>query len=239
MAKHELEPRCFTGFSRQTFLFLKDLKANNDKAWFGAHRPDYEQSLLQPLRDLVTDLTDAMLDIDPCFEVSPTVNKTISRIHRDTRFSKDKSPYRDCMWIVFKRSGKEWSRWGVGYFLEINPTWYRYGMGFYEAAPDIMAEFRARIDDHPKAFLKAISWFQDKAPFVLEGESYKRHKGPDKSEPILSWYNHKSFYLSSRHKIDKTIQSPALVDTLIHDFKLCAPLYHYLRETILKTKQMK
>jgi len=130
MAEHELDVRHFTGFSRQAFLFLRDLKANNDKAWFKAHRPDYEQYLLQPLRDLVTDLTDAMLDIDPCFEVAPTVNKTISRIHRDTRFSRDKSPYRDCMWIVFKRSGKEWSRWGVGYFLEINPTWYRYGTGF-------------------------------------------------------------------------------------------------------------
>jgi uncharacterized protein (DUF2461 family) len=66
MSTSEFEARQFAGFSRQAFLFLKDLKANNDKAWFGDHRPDYEQSLLQPLRDLVTDLTDAMLDIDPC-----------------------------------------------------------------------------------------------------------------------------------------------------------------------------
>ena len=238
MTKHDTGARLFTGFSRQAFSFLKDLKANNDKAWFKAHRPDYEQYLLQPLRDLVTDLTDAMLDIDPCFEVSPTVNKTISRIHRDTRFSKDKSPYRDCMWIVFKRSGKEWSRWGVGYFIEITPTGYRYGVGFYEAAPDIMAQFRARIDGNPKAFLKAVSWFQEATPYALEGETYKRHKGPDKPEPILSWYNHKTFYLSSKRKIDRTIKSSTLVEILMHDCKLCAPLYHYLRETILETKQM-
>ncbi|MCP4454646.1 MAG: DUF2461 domain-containing protein, partial [Planctomycetes bacterium] len=116
---------------------------------------------------------------------------------------------------------------------------YRYGMGFYEAAPDIMAGFRARLDEHPKTFLKAISWFQEATPYALEGETYKRHKGPDKPEPILSWYNRKSFTLSSKHKIDKTIKSSTLVDTLIYDFSLCAPLYHYLRETILETKQMK
>jgi len=101
-----------------------------------------------------------------------------------------------------------------------------------------MAQFRARIDDDPKAFLKAVSWFHEATPFVLEGETYKRHKGPDKPLPILSWYNYKSFYLSCQRKIDKTIKSPTLVETLIHDFKLCAPLYHYLRETILETKQM-
>lgn len=53
--------------------------------------------------------------------------------------------------------------------------------------------------------------------------------------PIL--VSHKSFYLSCKRKIDKTILGPALVDTLIQDFALCSPLYHYLRETILRTKQ--
>lgn len=229
--------RCFAGFSKKAFKFLKDLKANNDKTWFESYRADYEQHLLQPLRDLVTDLTDTMLGIDMSFEVCPAVNKTISRIHRDTRFSKDKSPYRDCMWIVFKRSGKEWSQWGVGYFLEINPTWYRYGMGFYAAAPDIMAQFRSQLDDNPKAFLKAVDWYKEGQPFTLDGETYKRHKGPDKPDAIRSWYNYKSFYLSSRHSIDPVILSSELVNTLAQDFQLCAPLYHYLLSTIIKTKQ--
>ena len=122
MAKQDQQQRRFQGFSRKAFKFLKDLKANNDKRWFEAHRADYEQYLLQPLRDLVTDISDFMLGIDLSFEVAPTVNKTISRIYRDTRFSKDKSPFRDCMWIVFKRPAKNWSNWSIGYFLEINPT---------------------------------------------------------------------------------------------------------------------
>ncbi len=237
MAKHDSEERHFKGFSRKAFQFLKDLRANNDKRWFDTHRPDYEQYLLQPLRDLVTDLADFMLGIDLSFEVAPAVGKTISRIHRDTRFSKDKSPFRDCMWIVFKRSGKDWANWSTGYFLEINATWYRYGMGFYDAAPDVMAAWRQRIDDDPQAFLKAVAWFDKQRVFQLEGQQYKRPKGPDKPEPVRTWYNHKSFYLSCNHKIDKAILSPKLVDDLIKGFGMTAPLYHYLLDTILQAKQ--
>jgi uncharacterized protein (TIGR02453 family) len=86
-ARHE---RQFQGFSRKMFTFLRDLGRNNDKAWFDAHRGVYEEHVLQPLRDLVTDMGDFMLGIDLSFEVAPAVGKTISRIYRDTRFSADK-----------------------------------------------------------------------------------------------------------------------------------------------------
>jgi uncharacterized protein (TIGR02453 family) len=233
MTEHSLGQ--FRGLSRKSFRFLKDLKANNNKTWFKARRNVYEDFLLEPLRDLVTDLADCMLGIDLSFDVTPSVNKTISRIYRDTRFSRDKSPYRDCMWIVFKRSGKDWARWNAGYFLEINPTWYRYGLGFYDAAPDIMAQFRQQLDDNPAAFLRAINWFDQQDSFVLEGEQYKRIKGKDKPEPIRTWYNYRSFYVCCRHKIDKAILSDQIVQTLATDFTIIAPLYHYLRETILAT----
>ncbi len=230
------DERRFRGFPRQAFQFLKSIRTHNDKAWFEAHRTEYEQYLLQPLRDLVTDLADFMLGIDLSFEVAPAVNKTISRIYRDTRFSEDKSPLRDCMWIVFKRAGKDWARYSAGYFLEINATWYRYGLGFYDAAPDVMAQFRRQLDENPEAFLKAIDWFDQQDTFVLEGETYKRPRGPEKPEPIRTWYEHKSFYLCCSRKIDNAILSPQLVDDLTAGFGMTAPLYHYLLDTITRTK---
>lgn len=220
--------RHFQGFSRKTFTFLRDLGQHNDKAWFTAHRSDYEQHVLAPLRDLVNDLADFMLGIDLSFEVAPMVGKTISRIYRDTRFSRDKSPFRDCMWITFKRSAHNWARYVPGYFLEINPTWYRYGLGFYDAAPDLMARFRQRIDENPDAFLKAIAWFGKQDTFTLEGERYKRPLGRDKPEPIRTWYRHKSFYLACNRQLDDAILSPALADRLREHFGLAAPLYRYI-----------
>ncbi|MBN1362249.1 MAG: DUF2461 domain-containing protein [Sedimentisphaerales bacterium] len=224
--------RKFQGFSRASFTFLKNIRTHNDKTWFEAHRREYEQHLLNPLRDLVTDLADFVLGIDLSFEVAPAVNKTISRIYRDTRFSEDKSPLRDCAWIVFKRPGKDWARYTAGYFLEINATWYRYGLGFYDAAPDVMAQFRRQIDDDPESFLKAVAWFDKQDPFALEGETYKRPRGQDKPEPIRTWYNYKSFYLSCNRKIDQAILSARLVDDLKAGFGMTAPLYHYLLKTV-------
>jgi uncharacterized protein (TIGR02453 family) len=220
--------RQFQGFSRKMFTFLRDLGRNNDKAWFEAHRADYEQHVLAPLRDLVNDMADSMLGIDLSFEVAPAVGKTISRIYRDTRFSQDKSPFRDCMWITFKRSAKDWARYVPGYFLEINPTWYRYGLGFYDAAPDLMARFRQQIDEDPKTFLKTIAWFDKQDVFTLEGERYKRPLGQDKPEPIRTWYGYKSFYLTCNRKIGDAILSPAFADQLMEHFGLAAPLYHYI-----------
>jgi uncharacterized protein (TIGR02453 family) len=234
MTDLESQDRHFAGFSRKAFGLLRDIKVHNSKPWFEAHRSEYEQGLLQPLRDLVTDLADFMLGIDLSFEVAPAVGKTISRMHRDTRFSKDKSLYRDCMWVVFKRGGKDWANWAASYFLEVNPTWYRYGLGFYDAAPDVMAELRRRIDEDPEAFLKAVDWFPDQKVFKLEGETYKRSKGPDKPEAIRTWYDRKSFYLSCNRKIDRAIQSPQLVDDLMSGFAMTTPLYHYLLDTLVQ-----
>jgi uncharacterized protein (TIGR02453 family) len=220
--------RQFKGFSRQTFTFLRDLGRHNDKAWFEAHRSGYEQHVLQPLRDLVSDVADAMLGIDLSFEVSPAVGKTISRIYRDTRFSQDKSPFRNCMWLVFKRSGQDWARYIPGYFLEIAPTSYRYGLGFYDAAPDLMARFRQQIDDDPESFLKAVAWFAKQKVFTLEGEAYRRPIGQDKSEPIRTWYQYKSFYLTCNRPIDDAILSPKFAGQIMKHFGLAAPLYHYI-----------
>jgi uncharacterized protein (TIGR02453 family) len=184
--------------------------------------------VLAPLRDLVNDMADFMLGIDLSFEVAPAVGKAISRIYRDTRFSHDKSPFRNCMWITFKRSAKDWARYVPGYFLEINPTWYRYGLGFYDAAPDLMARFRQQIDEDPKSFLKAVAWFTKQDVFTLEGERYKRPIGQDKPEPIRTWYQYKSFYLTCNRKIDAAILSSNFADQLMNHFGLAAPLYHYI-----------
>ncbi len=211
------------------FTFLRDLGRNNDKAWFEAHRAAYEQHVLEPLRNLVSDLADFMLGIDLSFEVEPAVGKAISRIYRDTRFSKDKSPFRDHMWIAFKRPGADWARYTPAYYMEITPTSYSYGLGFYDAAPDLMARFRRRIDEDPESFLKAVAWFDRQDVFTLNGEKYKRPIGTDRPEPIRTWSQYKTFYLSCDHPIDKVVLSPQLAGQVMKHFALAGPLYHYVR----------
>jgi hypothetical protein len=92
-----------------------------------------------------------------------------------------------------------------------------------------MAHFRRRIDEDPKLFLKAVSWFDKQDVFTLEGEVYKRAIAQDKPEPIRAWYQYKSFYLSCNRRIDDAILSPEFADQLAEHFALAAPLYHYIR----------
>jgi uncharacterized protein (TIGR02453 family) len=226
------EERKFNGFSPKTLKFLRGLKANNNKVWFQAHRNEYEEYVLGPLRDLVTDLGDFMLDIDPRFEITPAVNKTISRIYRDTRFSKDKSPFRSTVWFTFKNRKKDWTTHVCGYFFELSVDSYRYGMGFYDAAPAIMSKFREMIDEKPKEFNKAISFFAKQRTFVLEGEKYKRIIDKSKPEAIQNWYQRKNMYLVCNRKIDDTLFSRKLVDDLIFGFNMIAPFYRYLQRII-------
>ena len=84
----------FNGFSEKTLDFLRNLKVNNNKTWFEANKQDYEIYLLQPMRNLVFDIGEFMLSIDPYFEIRPAINKTISKIYRDIRFSRNKSLFR-------------------------------------------------------------------------------------------------------------------------------------------------
>ena len=234
----EKEVKQFKGFSRKTLKFLRGLKANNDRAWFKEHKADYEEYVLQPFRNLVTDLGDFMLDIDLCFEITPAINKTISRIYRDTRFSKDKSPYRSTAWFTFKNQNKDWTTLVCGYFFELSPASYRYGMGFYNAAPVIMGKFREMIDESPEEFARAISFLDKQKAFVLEGDKYKRIIDKTKPEKIQNWYQRKNVYLVCNRKIDEVLFSRKLLCDLKHGFGQIAPFYHYLEKVRIKAQEL-
>ena len=90
----------FAGFTPQAVEFLKNIKENNNKAWFEAHKSAYQKTLLEPLRDLAEDLSGDMLAIDSFLVVG---SKAVSRIYRDTRFARNKEPYKTSMWLTFKR----------------------------------------------------------------------------------------------------------------------------------------
>ncbi len=220
----------FKGFSKESLGFLRDVKQNNNKIWFEENRSIYEEKLLTPFRKLVTELAPVIQSIDPDMEVRPSINRTISKIFRDVRFSKDKSFFRDAMWLVFKRPGKDWSTSIPGYYFEITPERYRYGMGYYSAAPRLMAAFREKIDAKPQAFSDAVSFMQADGRYTLEGESYKRKISNEHPEEINAWYQMKTFYLAHNRTPDDLLFSEDLVGMLIEGFLQAKSLYVFLRD---------
>lgn len=219
--------KVFSGFYPESLQFLIDVRMNNSKEWFEANRKNYEKVLLKPFQSLVMDLGRDINAIDTLLDITPSVNKTISRIFRDTRFSKDKSLYRSTMWITFKRMQKEW-RDSPTFFFEISPESYRYGMGFYSASSDSMDIFREMIDKNPKEFLDAISFYSGQKEFVVEGDRYKKLLNKDKPAEIQEWYNRKNLYIVRNCNSVQRLFEKELVEDLIQGFNLISPVYHYL-----------
>ncbi len=219
----------FNGFSQETFDFLREVEIRNSKEWFEKNRAVYNAYVLIPLKNLVTALTPAMLAIDPQFETTPAVNKTISRIFRDTRFSRDKRLFRGNLWITFKRRVKDWKDSPV-YFFEIFPDWYRFGMGYYSASRATMDAIRERIDENPEEFLKVISCLKNQNFFEMIPDHYKRKLPSQHNEEIEKWYQCRSFYLTCNRDRDELLFSRELVDELSFAFHTISPVYKFLRE---------
>ena len=95
-----VDTRRFTGFRPEAIDFLADLAQNNERAWFQAHKADYERLLKDPMEDFVAALADAFAAERLPLQADP--KRSIFRIYRDTRFAKDKSPYKTNVGINFR-----------------------------------------------------------------------------------------------------------------------------------------
>lgn len=216
----------FTGFDHEALCFLRDVHRHNSKEWFEGHRNIYENMLLGPFRSLVDSMGMPMRQIDEFIEIRPAIGKTISHLRRDTRFSHDKSLYRNNMWLTFKRPKKDWTD-APTYFFEFGPDWWRYGLGYYSALPATMALFRDRLLGSQHEFQQAVKAIPE--GFDVHGESYKRQMVPESLSPELApWYVKKSFYIANHSKDMAPLSSARLPDTLLEDFEHLSKMYMFL-----------
>jgi len=218
-------------FTSNTLDYLIEVKKNNSKEWYEANKQRYNDVLLTPLKQLVSELTETMTAIDPAFETEPRVDRTISRIYRDTRFSKDKSLYKNRMWITFKKKGQDKVDFPT-FFFEISPDGYFFGMGFFSASVKSMNAIREKINRDEKGFLKLVRQLERSEIFQLEGESYKRGKYEGNSEDVAKWYNRKNVYLISYSKTVDDLFTEQLVDQLKQGFQSLAPMYRFFVDAL-------
>lgn len=217
----------FEGFSKETFKFLFELGFNNNKSWFEENKQRYQDHVIEPFRRFVTDMSGFMLSIDPDFETRPAIGKTISRIYRDVRFSKNKNPYRTNVWITFKRSGRDWVI-DPCFFFEIFPDMYRYGMGYYVTPKEALERLRELIDNNDPEFTKLNKIYHRQNDFVMEGERYKKLYAGTKPEDLLDWYQRKNIYFMCTRNIDNEIFSEKITETVKKCFTELVPFYKFL-----------
>src|SRR6185436_12635721 len=141
------------GFPAEALQFLKRLKRNNTREWFNENKPVYEESVRKPLQSLVEILAAEFAKFAPEIQASP--KSSLYRIHRDTRFSKDKSPYKTHVAAVFpvRALGKHE---GAGFYLHISSSEVLIGGGLYMPLPEELQAVRTHIAGHAGALLKIL-----------------------------------------------------------------------------------
>ncbi len=228
----------FHGFPKEAMQFLKKLKKNNTKEWFQSHKTEYETKVKFPMQCLIATLG-AMLKSDlPHYAFNP--KKSIFRIHRDVRFSKDKSPYKTHIAAAFNLANRTSEAVELpGFYLHIEPktskeSWGVFaGGGLYMPAPPHLKAIREKIAHESDRFLSIIEEKTFKKFFKgIEGEKLKTNpKGYDATHPMIEHLKHKQFFVS-REFDEEEIYVPLFAKQVAETFRATLPLVNFLHDAV-------
>lgn len=218
----------FTGFSEDTISFFLDLKFHNNTTYFHENHDRYVEVVQRPFYEFIEDLGPAMRKIDPRMEIRP--HKCLSRIHRDTRFSRDKSPYRDHLWLLFRREGEPREQ-SLMYWFELGPSRLDWGMGFWGENREALDLFRKRMRANPDGTLAMLDDLDLAGRgLLLNGSIHKRMEVPPEiPDRLRRWYCTREMYINKISPDFRKVFSERILTEVRKDFQQLAPLYHMLR----------
>jgi len=215
-----------------TIKFLKELKKNNNKPWFDAHRKEYETAK-NDFAGFVQKVIDQHAKKDVTIK-NLVAKDCMFRINRDIRFSKDKSPYKTNMGAYFNRGGKK-SLFG-GYYFHCEPGHSFVGGGLWMPGPPELNKVRQEIDYNFASFKKIIHSKKFNAVYkdLSRSEEYvltRVPKGYEPSNPAAEYLKMKSFVALASLK-DADLTSKNLVKKTTTAFEALQPMIEFINESI-------
>ncbi len=164
----------FEGFPEASFSFLRGISAHNDKVWFEAHRADYQAHYVEAGKAFAEAMGPRLKALSPDVRFEPRINGSISRINRDTRFSRDKSPYKDHLDLWFWHGEKR--SWECpGFYVQLSAETVFVAVGMYDFPKPMLGRYREVVSD-PKAAAEILAILEDVAasgPYTVSGRSRK------------------------------------------------------------------
>lgn len=230
----------FAGFSAESFSFLKGLKRNNAKPWFEEHRALYERAVKQPLQQLAEELDVQFARLAPEFVAPP--KRALFRIHRDVRFSRDKSPYKThaALWVFHRDAGRGVGReahGGAGFYFHLEPGAPAVAAGYWMPPRPALNAIRERLaEDHrPFARIVTAAAFRRRFGGLTDDEPGVRltrvPRGFAPEHPAAEWLRFASF-TASRDLTDAEALSPKLVPNILKDYAALLPMVRWLNATL-------
>lgn len=217
-------------YFKDIMTFLSDLKKNNSREWFHDHKKDFEQN-----RDAFLDFIGNIIGEIESFDknimgVEP--KKSMYRIYRDVRFSKDKTPYKTHFGAYICKGGR--SSGNPGYYLHIEPDdKSMIGGGLYHPMPDMLAQVRQEIDYNGKKLIEILEKKSLKSRLnVYQEDKLKRKpKGYEEDNPYIEWLKLKSFLILEEFR-DENIATKNYHSRVMSGFKEMHPFIQFLDESL-------
>ncbi len=221
-------------FTPATLTFFRGLARHNAKLWFEAHRTDYDQEVVAPMRALIEEMDVRLARFAP--EITGDPKRSMFRIHRDVRFSKDKSPYKTNAGCWFwhrdadPRVGDNADGGGAGFYFHLQPGSSFTGAGIWMPPRPLLDKLRDAIAEDPKGFERVVKnpRFVRRFGGLDDEHTLKRMpRGFAETHPAARWLKFQSF-VSGRELSDKQITTPRLAALLQEDFSKLLPLVRWL-----------
>ena len=232
-----MKRQAFSAFPQESLHFLRALKRNNNREWFQEHKSIYEQHIKQPMADLIDALAGEFQQFAP--EMVASTKVSAYRIHRDTRFSKNKAPYKTHVAAVFPHSGLG-KHEGAGFYLHIAPSELLIGGGLYMPLPEDLNALRSHIADHHERFHAIVAGRQFRRMFGgLSGEQLSRPpRGFPKDHPAAEYLKYKQF-LAGRNLPPETATTPRFYKEVVGTFRAMLPFIRFLNEPLVRSRRTK
>ena len=215
-----------------TLKFLKDLKKNNNKPWFDAHRDAYDKAR-QDFEHFIQSVLDKHSKNDPDLK-ELTAKKCMFRINRDVRFSKDKSPYKSNFGASMDKGGKKSGL--AGYYFHLEPGKSFLGGGLWMPEAPVVKRVRQEIDYCCDEFsqLMTAKKFRTYYGDLYAEENVKLSKVPqgfEKDNPAAEYLKYKS-WLVLHNLTDAELTAPDLVKKTVEAYKLMQPFVKFLNRAV-------
>jgi uncharacterized protein (TIGR02453 family) len=225
----------FEGFRPAALRFLRGLARNNNKGWFEPRREEYETEVRQPLRDLLEAVDIRLAKVAP--ELTADLSRSIFRVYRDIRFSRDKSPYKThaSFWVNHRRVGRaDGTRvhGGAGIYFHIQPGASLVAAGIWMPSRPALTRIRAAISEDARGFQAVLRKVPKRWGHLNEESMLQRlPRGYATTDPAAPWLRYQSFTVS--HPVAATdLRRPTLPNILAHEYAGVIPLVRWLNTAL-------
>ena len=222
-------------FTSASIGFLRDLDVNNDRDWFQPRKEDYETLVRGPMAQIVERINESLADAGPAYVTDP--RKAIYRVYRDTRFSKDKRPYKTHIGALFPHNalGKNG---GAGLYFHLSAKELLIAGGVYMCAPEVLLPIRQHIAEHHQRLTAILHARTVRLLFgELQGDQLTRPpKGWTADHPAVDYLRRKDLLLEVSLPPERGL-GPRAPSEVTKRFRAMLPFVEFLNEPLVMRKK--